>query len=621
MTKGVVLVAFGKRGYAYAACNMAVSIKHYNPLLSISLLCDNKFEDHLTKKSDMAVFDQVIRLPDRVLFSPHGGHDPALTKISIYEFLPYDYNLYLDVDGVAMQDITPVIDALIEKGGYYYTHIFGSRTLADGNENEEMVWAWMHDIWDHYKLPRDARLPATNSSIQFIKKSKEAKDLFDQIQKNYSNPIPVDRLRLKWGGGQPDELYLNIALCQKGWQDCDHYVFFGNRISEMTFEQIEKRYYILSIFGGRGFTRECYMEWYDRLLFRYYEARGKEHLYKRNYIVNDKHANQVNSKVQFVAPITVVLEKGVIPISQTGYINSNKLIQSYKGPNGKDLKITNWLNPSWIEFKCQKIMAYRMECVPFCTFTKIGLVRLDDDFEPIQETNTIPELHSELRGFSKGYHVEDPRLFEHDNKLYLSYTDGYSMLQSEIDPKTLQAKDGFYIRKPAKERIEKNWTFFQQGSNLYAVYQIAPHTIYRMEGQNFQTLYEQEWGYNEKGGLLKGGSSPVLTDDGFLSFFHYTIDFKEGGRQYMMGAYLFDKDPPFNLLAITDRAIVAGEQIPTGIPRLSNKIYVVFPGGAIRHKDGWRVSFGYNDYQCRYVDVSDDYLNANLKPITQEATV
>lgn len=89
----------------------------------------------------------------------------------------------------------------------------------------------------------------------------------------------------------------------------------------------------------------------------------------------------------------------------------------------------------------------------------------------------------------------------------------------------------------------------------------------------------------------------------------------------MMGAYLFDKDPPFNLLAITDRAIVAGEQIPTGIPRLSNKIYVVFPGGAIRHKDGWRVSFGYNDYQCRYVDVSDDYLKANLKPITQEATV
>lgn len=619
MTKGVVLISFGKRGYAYAAYNMAYSIKHYNPQLSVALLCDNKFKDHLTHSSHMNVFDDVIILPDKVLFSPSGGHDPCLTKLSMYDFLPYDYNLYLDVDGVALQDITPVIDALIEKGGYYYTHIFGSRSLQDGNENEEMVWAWMSDIWEHYKLPKDAKLPATNSSIQFIKKGDQAELFFKKLKENYANPIPIERLRLKWGGGQPDELYLNVTLCQLGWEECDHYIFLGNRISHLTFEQIEKQYYILSIFGGRGFTRDCYMEWYDRLLFKYHGP-DSEHIYKRNYIVNDKHANQVNSKVQFMPPITVALEKAVIPISDTTYINSNKLIQSYDSPLKKRLGITNWLNPSWIKFNGKTIMVYRMECVPFCTFTKIGICMMDENYEPIHETNKVLNLHCELKGHAPGYHVEDPRLFIHDDELYLSYTDGYSMLQAKVDPVTLQATESYYIKKPARERIEKNWTFFSYNGSLYSVYQIHPHTIFKMDGANFQTMYEHEWHNAYRYGELKGGTSPVLTDDGHLSFFHSTVDFKEGGRQYHMGAYLFEKEPPFNVISITDRPIIAGEVIPSGIPRLSNKIYVVFPGGVIRDGDNYKVAFGYNDYQCRYVDVSDKYLKEHLKPIRQEVT-
>ena len=55
------------------------------------------------------------------------------------------------------------------------------------------------------------------------------------------------------------------------------------------------------------------------------------------------------------------------------------------------------------------------------------------------------------------------------------------------------------------------------------------------------------------------------------------------------------------------------------IPRLSNKIYVVFPNGAIRKKDKWVVSFGYNDYECRLIDITDEFLKNNLIPISYES--
>lgn len=616
MTKGIVLIAFGKRGYTFAAYNMAFSIKYFNPSVQIAVLHDKNFLSFLSKKEHYKVFDQMIEIPEEIKYT-NGGIDPCRVKLSMYDLLPFDCNLYLDVDGVALQDVGQVIDELMAKGGYYYTHVFGSRTIDHGNQNDDMVWAWMNDVWDHFKLDREARLPSTNSSIQFIRKGEKAKALFDLMVKEYKTPLPPERLRLKWGGGQPDELYLNVALAKLGWDECPHYVFLGNQISNLTLEKIQEQYYILSIFGGRGFTRECYMEWYDRLLFKYLNSIGSEHYYKRNFIVNDKHANQVNSRVQTMPPQEIVLEKALIPISETTYINSSSLIQDYKTHNGRPLKITNHFNPSWIEFEGKRIMVYRMECVPFCTHTRLGICEIDDNFQVIQGTNKLLELHSELRGFAKGYHVEDPRLFIHNNTLYLSYTDGYQMAQATIDPASLTATESYYIKKPVKDRTEKNWTFFSHQKDLLSVYTICPHVVFKMNGQNFSTAYETEWSHSWRWGELRGGTSPVLTDKGWLSFFHSAVDDK-GGRQYFTGAYLFEKEPPFAPIAITKHPLLSGEMIPREIPRLSSKIFVVFPGGVIRDGDGWQVSFGYNDYQCRYLRISDELLEKELILVTKE---
>lgn len=89
-----------------------------------------------------------------------------------------------------------------------------------------------------------------------------------------------------------------------------------------------------------------------------------------------------------------------------------------------------------------------------------------------------------------------------------------------------------------------------------------------------------------------------------------------------MGAYTFEAKPPFKPLSITRSPIIAGEWVDDNIPRLSNAIFVVFPSGAIRQKSGWLVSFGYNDYRCRFMEITDEELENNmieLTPKLQEA--
>lgn len=294
MTKGIFLCAFGKRGYIYSAYNLAYSIKHYNPSLQVALFCDDSIDKQLPEDKKK-VFDQVIRMPQELIT------DPCNIKTSIYDYLPFDINLFLDVDALALQDLEPIFEDL--KEGHYYTHIIGKTNInelpwvTDKGRNVKiiptMLWAYANDIWDKYGLAEDAVLPSTNSSIQYIKKCPESKALFDKVRENYLNPIPVNQLRTPWGGGQPDELYLNIALAQTGitGQTEKEYIFLGNTLDARPLNKLKEDYLILSMFGHKDMTRARYRDWYDKLLIEYHRKDGVNHSYKSHLILADKHAN------------------------------------------------------------------------------------------------------------------------------------------------------------------------------------------------------------------------------------------------------------------------------------------------------------------------------------------
>lgn len=614
----IVLFAFRKRGYVQQAYNLAFSLKHFSPDIPVTLFHDgiiNKFPEEKRH-----VFDSIVKIENP---------DIAKFKAEIYDLSPYDETLYLDVDGIALKDISPLIHELQKQN--FYTHISGRQALNEGSSMRTMLWAFSEDIVSHFDLRPETILPSSNTSILWFKKTDEVKNLFEQWKLALDNPIPLKKLRHQWGAAQPDELYLNIAIAKTGIKVSDEkYMFFGGNLVNKTFGQITDENYFLSIYGGRGFTKQRYTEWYDRLLWGYHKP--AHHVYQYNRFANEKHANKTapvlnGRNEQLHVNKLLKLIPALIPISKTVLIKSENLIQSYPDERGHTNKITNWFNCSMIEFNGKKYFAYRMESRPWCERMRIGLCLLDDNYQPIKESNVLPELHSALTlkkvngstiTYAKGFHVEDPRLFVFNNQLYLSYTDGYQMAQARINPDTLHAEESFYLLKPDENRTEKNWTFFEHDMKLHCVYDINNHIVWTMDGNHkdkeYSTSFQHDWKYGD----IKGGTPPIRIGDKFISFFHSTLQMRirnRDGRQYFMGAYTFEAQAPFKPLQISVEPFISGELINNNIPRLNNNIFVVFPSGVIRKENSFVVSLGYNDLECRFVEISDSQVEQNMTDI------
>lgn len=293
-SKGIILMAFGKHAYAKMAFNMAVSIRYHNPDLPITLvhdgICDTVFLPWMWQ-----FFSEVKPLKREHLYDYTGNKEkmnPGKAKTFIYEYLSYDHNVYLDSDGACIKSLDKLFNTCIESGAPYKSQVVGWYSRDKGDDFPEMQWAWPKDIWEHYTLPEGAKMPAINSSFCYIHKCKEAEALYKQIQENILNPIPLDKLRLQWGGNQPDELYTNIALGQKGI-DCDlgyHTIYFNVRL-EQNWTYVEEHYDIIGLFGGVGFTHRSILDYYDRLMRKYCNSGGFEHYFKTHMFMPGKHAN------------------------------------------------------------------------------------------------------------------------------------------------------------------------------------------------------------------------------------------------------------------------------------------------------------------------------------------
>lgn len=601
----------------FSAYNLAFSIKQDNPNIQIAIFADSNLRVQLGDKAD--IFDEIIPIPEDILWKD-GKQVPAKIKLSVFPFLPFDYNLILDVDAIGIKDLQPIFDELTEMGGIYYAPLLGRHTIDLGRNIPALMWAYADDIWEKYNLG-DGVLPCINSSFQFVKRCKQSQELFEQANKNLDDPISLSKLKTQWGGSQPDELYMDVALCQKGIDPelPQRYLFFANSYEAKSRQEIERDHYLLSMFGNKDMIRPRYKDMYDVMMIERFRKINQNHIYKFNFIGSDKHAN-IRPKQSYNGKESTFKE-ALISISKTIEIDHKKLARTYKLPNGLTAKASNWFNCSWIEFKGKRYLAYRIEAKPFCKTIQIGMCLIDDDFQPVENSNVILKLHAELRGYFKGYHVEDPRLFIFRDELYLSYCDGYQMAQAKINPETLEASESFYIDKPKKELTEKNWTFFEYDGSLCSVYNTVPHTIFLMDGSKWVEQYKIDFPNDWKYGIIRGGTTPLLIGDRYLSFFHSSLSMKYkgmDGRQYFMGAYTFSAEPPFTPMEITKEPFICGEQIDDIIDRLNNKIFVVFPSGVIKKDDSYFVSFGYNDYRCKYVEIPQKMLDEQLTPVIQK---
>lgn len=247
--------------------------------------------------------------------------------------------------------------------------------------------------------------------------------------------------------------------------------------------------------------------------------------------------------------------------------------------------------------------------------------------------------HRPIRGIKiplagyKHQHFEDPRIIRRsDGKLWLSYCtfclqlkpgddgglvpdardkmfqgahQGVALLDSnwrvisQMDP--IHGKNGSTVLMNTGH--EKNWIWFEHTGIMHCVYMTEPHEVFRLgaDMQSAQTwLTEANSDYSKKWGQPRGGTPPVKIRDEYWSFFHSSTPWRNGKRQYHMGAYAFKARPPFNITRMVARPILSGSDED---PWMHYHPKVVFPGGAIYRKETWFVAMGINDMACAWIEI------------------
>ena len=244
---------------------------------------------------------------------------------------------------------------------------------------------------------------------------------------------------------------------------------------------------------------------------------------------------------------------------------------------------------------------------------------LDESFKVIEHLNV--EIPSRI----DNEQFEDPRVLVHDNKVFVSCCN-YSLKSQKFLHQTLLEFDqslefigaidpvyggnGNSIRE--NTRTEKNWTWFALGMDRYCVYSMSPHLVVKfhhtgLPEASYATYVDtiDMWQFGE----CRMGSNPVLLNGLFYNFFHSSLPWRNGKRQYFMGAYTFEPEPPFQITQITSKPLLYGSE--NDIRQFSSPL-VIFPCGAIFIDDEWVVSSGVNDERSAWFAIPHKTLLRSL---------
>jgi len=309
-SRGIFLYIWGKAEYGMMASQLAMSIKIHSPLIPIHLLTD---QIAVSRLRNLNFFDTV-----EYTETPQ---DPAQAKIDMYDKLPFDHNVFLDADGLCVSEMDSTLDKLIGQDKPFQCFVHAWYDKSHAPIMPLMVWANRDTIWDHYGFT-DERLPASQSSFLYIRKGAVCKEIYDRMKQNYVNRIPLEDLRNRWGGGQPDELYLNVTLAQMGYDPtCENIIYFADDRT-LHPHQIKHQYKILSLFGTAQNVKPIFERFYDKEVEAISRQINGGVVYKWKNIKNSKHANtrQVMNKRsafkgQFIRseklnPRTPIIKKG-----------------------------------------------------------------------------------------------------------------------------------------------------------------------------------------------------------------------------------------------------------------------------------------------------------------------
>lgn len=286
---------------------------------------------------------------------------------------------------------------------------------------------------------------------------------------------------------------------------------------------------------------------------------------------------------------------------------------------------SDYFNPSLAEVGGRTILFARRSYIPVDHKTAFNEIAIFD----ISGGNVMPlQIFQPISQF-KGEHLEDPRVFSYNGKLWMSCCNfvwgshGQStythQVLFELDQQfhCLRRFDIPYIGNgnslAANTRSEKNWLWFFHEGEPCLIYACQPQLMTwfsagfkERKGESLSTV-EYGWPFGE----IRGGPPPVRIGDEYWSFFHSSQHDPEiMQRRYHMGVYAFSARHPHKPTRISTAPILSGSHQDRFKKRGPA---VVFPCGALLRNGKWTVSLGVNDLDCAIIEIPHEELIPTTK--------
>lgn len=314
------------------------------------------------------------------------------------------------------------------------------------------------------------------------------------------------------------------------------------------------------------------------------------------------------------------LSLGVLAFFISYYFSLPKLLRNVKKADQlgivKEIKniniqrVENPINASIEEYLDNYIVAFRIDKNEI---NSIGITFLDKNFEEIGLFKKVDVKSSA---------AQDARIFKYSNDYFLIYNDklpiehnSRAMNLAKLNDKTLTIDYKTILDQHIKI-IEKNWTPFIYNNELHFAYSLMPHKILKLN--NFQKndlshLVFEEGCFSRffwKWGEPRGGTPAKLVDGNYLSFFHSSFGKKKKSKQYVMGAYIFEPNPPYKVLKVSKFPLIFGN---------IKKTRVYFPTSFVvkkeNNKDMIYLSYGENDKVSKIAVIDKDKLFENMQEV------
>ncbi|RDJ35493.1 MAG: hypothetical protein DWQ19_11800 [Crenarchaeota archaeon] len=226
----------------------------------------------------------------------------------------------------------------------------------------------------------------------------------------------------------------------------------------------------------------------------------------------------------------------------------------------------------------------------------------------------------------------DPRLvWTPDNRLVMVYSSteevgarnecirGCVIMDRNHADKFVRMKP-FNISLPTIGGRQKNWMPFRHEDKIYLISSVCPHAIFEMKvlsninavcQKRWETSWHNPWFYKE---FLRGNTNAVQLDDGnYLGTFHTAVRLGPSMHYYDNGCYVFEGNPPFNVIKCSNRTYLKAEDAVEPHVRKRNLITVCFPVGMVRDEEKLLISYGDNDSAVKILTTTvEEMLNLTV---------